>query len=140
MILARWLLVAVVLLAAGCGGGGGDKTQAHIRLVVADKNIRREGVECAGAIPFQHIHKGAPFEVEAADGTVVAEGELPAGRSRNAEPDIDWGVERIPTFCILDFAVELPQRPRYRLRLERGRPLEFRPAARADDPIELVVS
>ena len=50
---------------------------------------------------------------------MVTEGELPAGRARNAEPDIDWGVERIPTFCVLDFDVALPARPSYRLRLDR---------------------
>ena len=135
----RWLLITALLAAAGCGGGG-DKTDAHIQLVVADKNIRKEGAECAGAIPFQHIHKGAPFRVEAENGTTVAEGELPAGRARNAEPEIDWGVERIPTFCVLDFDVSLPARPSYRLRLDRGRPLEFRPASRAGERIQLVVS
>ena len=102
-----------------------------------DKNIRVEGVECAGARPFQHVHAGAPFTIEAGDGAVVAEGELPAGRAENAEPSIDWGVERIPTFCVLELEVDLPERPRYRLRLERGRPLEF---VVDEEPVVLVVS
>jgi len=128
-----------VLVPAGCGGGG-DTTAAHIRLVVADKNIRREGVECAGARPFHHVHAGAPYRVEAGDGTLVSEGTLPAGRAENAEPDIDWGVERIPTFCVVEFEVQLPERRRYRLRLDRGRPLEFALTSRTDDqPIVLVV-
>jgi len=112
----RWWVAAALLAAAGCGGGG-DATEAHIRLVVADKNVRREGVECAGALPFQYVHAQAPYRIEARDGTVVSEGELPAGRARNAEPEIDWEVERIPTFCVLDFEVDVPEPARYRLRL-----------------------
>jgi hypothetical protein len=135
---ARWLLVAALLAAVGCGGGS-DTTEAHIRLVVADKNIRRESVECAGALPFQYVHAEAPFRVEATDGEVVAEGELPAGRSRNAEPEIDWEVERIPTFCVLDFEVEVPEPGRYRLGLARGRPLDFTVPAAGNEPIELVL-
>jgi hypothetical protein len=116
-----------------------ETTEAHIRLVVADKNLRQEGVECAGARPFQHIHAGAPFQVEGADGSVVFEGELPAGRARNAEPEIDWGVERIPTSCVLDFDVDVPQLARYQLRLGEGRPLDFRVSSRTGEPIEFVV-
>lgn len=137
MTIARSLLVAVALVAAGCGGG--ETTEAHIRLVVADQNVRQEGVECAGARPFQHVHAGAPFQVKAADGSIVFEGELPAGRARNAEPEIDWGVERIPTFCVLDFDVDVPQLARYQLHLEEGRPLDFRVSSRTGEPIELVV-
>jgi hypothetical protein len=133
----RWLLAVAATAAAGCGGGGG--TQAHIRLVVADKNIRAEGVECAGALPFQYIHAEAPFEVEAADGKVVADGKLPAGRARNAEPEIDWQVDRIPTFCVVDFDVDVPEPARYRLHLSRGRPLDFTVPAAGHRPIELVV-
>jgi hypothetical protein len=130
----RALALGAVAFLAGCGGSG-DETR--LRLVVPDKNIRVEGVECAGARPFQHVHAGAPFTIEADDGAVVAEGELPAGHAENAEPGVDWGVERIPTFCVLDFAVALPERPRYRFRLERGRPLEF---VVEDEPVVLVVS
>ena len=131
-------LLAAVLLVAGCGGGG-DPTEAHIRLVVADKNIRREGIECAGALPFQYVHATAPFQVEAADGDVVFEGELPSGRSRNAEPEIDWEVERIPTVCVLDFEVEVPRPARYRLRLDRGKPLDFTVASPTEQRVELVL-
>ena len=130
----RTVVLLVAALGAGCGGSG---EQTEIRLVVADKNIREEGVECAGARPFHHVHAGASFAIEDADGTVVASGELPAGRAENAEPNIDWGVERIPTFCVLELEVELPERPRYRLRLGRGRPLEF---VVDEDPVVLVVS
>jgi hypothetical protein len=130
-----FLVTALFLTVAGCSGSGAD-VEASIRLVVADKNVRTEGVECAGARPFHHIHRGAPFTIEAEDGTVVAEGTLPAGRAENAEPEIEWGVDRIPTFCVLAFDVGLPERPRYRLRLDRGRPLEF---VVGDDPVVLVV-
>jgi hypothetical protein len=137
---ARWLLSAALLMTAGCGGGGGDGDPTHLRLVVADKSIRREGVECAGALPFQYVHAGAPFRIETGDGDVVAEGELPAGRARNAEPDIDWEVERIPTVCVVDFDVDLPDAARYRLLLERGRPLVFAVDPRTQDkPIALVI-
>jgi hypothetical protein len=138
MITGRWWLMAALVAAAGCGGGG-DTTEAHIRLVVADKNIRREGVECAGALPFQYVHAHAPFRVEASNGKVVEEGTLPAGRARNAEPEIDWEVERIPTFCVLDFEVDVPEPGRYRLGLARGRPLEFRVPSAGGEPIVLVL-
>jgi hypothetical protein len=107
-VIGKCVLVAAVLASAGCGGGG-DSTEAHIRLVVADKNIRKEGVECAGALPFQYVHAEAPFQVEARNGKVLADGELPAGHARNAEPDIDWEVERIPAFCVVDFEVDVPE-------------------------------
>jgi hypothetical protein len=112
-----------VLAAGGCGGSSGAETS--IRLVVPDKNVRAEGVECAGARPFHHVHAGAPFTIEAGDGTVVADGTLPSGRAENAEPGIDWGVDRIPTFCVLDFEVDLPDRSNYRFKLQGSRPLEF---------------
>ena len=126
-------LPRAALVVSVCGGSDADTS---IRQVVPDKNIREEGVECAGARPFQHIHAGAPFTIEAEDGTVVAEGELPAGRAENAEPDIDWGVERIPTYCVLELEVDLPERPRYRLKLEHKRPIEF---AVREGTAELVV-
>jgi hypothetical protein len=129
----RGVPLLLVAMLAGCGGSG-DET--HLRLVVRDKNIREEGVECAGARPYHHVHKGAPFTVEDANGSVVAEGTLPSGRAENAEPGIDWGVERIPTFCVLELEVELPERARYRLLLERGRPLEF---AVDEEPVVLVI-
>jgi hypothetical protein len=112
-----------VLVVGGCGGSSGVETS--IRLVVPDKNVRAEGVECAGARPFHRVHAGAPFTIEAGDGTEVADGTLPVGHAENAEPGIDWGIERIPTFCVLDFQVDLPERPRYRFLLEGLRPLEF---------------
>jgi hypothetical protein len=129
-------LAAALVAGAGCSGSG-DDVEASIRLVVQDKNIRTEGVECAGARPFHYVHAGAPFTVEAEDGTVVADGTLPAGRAENAEPEIEWGVDRIPTFCVLEFDVDLPERPGYRLRLERGLPLEF---AVDSEPVVLVVA
>jgi hypothetical protein len=129
-------LAAAVAAAAGCSGSGSGE-QTSIRLVVPDKNIREEGVECAGARPFQHIHAGATYTIENADGTVVEGGELPAGHAENAEPEIDWGVDRIPTFCVLELEVDLPKSSRYRLRLEGSRPLEF---VAGDEPVVVVVS
>src|SRR6187401_2694424 len=80
----------LALLLAGCSRDGGDATGARFRVVVPDNNIREEGVECAGARPFRQIHRGTSFTVEDGEGEVVAEGELPAGRAENADPEIDW--------------------------------------------------
>jgi hypothetical protein len=129
-------LAAALVGGAACSGSAAE-VEASIRLVVRDKNIRTEGVECAGARPFHYVHAGAPFTIEAGDGSVVAEGTLPAGRAENAEPGVDWGVDRIPTFCVVELEVDLPERPRYRLRLERGRPLEFVPEE--GEPVVLLV-
>ena len=71
---------------AGCSVGGGDSNGARFRVVIPDNNIREEGVECAGARPFRQVHRGTEFTVEDAEGEVVAEGELPAGRAENADP------------------------------------------------------
>ena len=120
----RLVLVLLVVL-AGCGGSGEDTVDARIALVVPDNNIREEGIECAGARPFRHVHAGTPFRIEAGDGSVVAEGELPAGKAANADPSIDWNSERIPTVCVMTFDVELPERPRYRLVIEGSVPTPF---------------
>ena len=80
----RLVLVLLVVL-AGCGGSGEDTVDARIALVVPDNNIREEGIECAGARPFRHVHAGTSYRIEAGDGTVVAEGELPAGKAENAD-------------------------------------------------------
>jgi hypothetical protein len=120
----RFALVLVVAL-AGCGGSGEDAVDARIALVVPDNNIREEGIECAGARPFRHVHAGTPFRIEAGDGSVVAEGELPAGTAENADPSIDWNAEKIPTVCVMTFDVELPERERYRLVIDGSVPTVF---------------
>ena len=75
------------------------------------------------------------------EGEVVAEGELPAGRAENADPEIDWGVERIPTVCVMEVEVDLPERLRYRFLLPDTVPLDFDAALLArDEPVELVLS
>jgi len=118
-------LLAVLALGA-CGGSGGGGTDMKIKLVVEDKNIREEGAECAGARPLQYVHAEAGYALEDASGAVLADGELPAGHAVNADPSIDWGVERIPTFCVFDLELDgVPARTRYRLRLDRGSPLPF---------------
>jgi hypothetical protein len=128
----------LALVAAGCGGG--DASTSSIELVIPDNNIREEGIECAGARPFQHVHAGTRYTVAAPDGSVLVEGELPAGRARNADPTVDWGVERIPTICVMEFDVDLPERPRYRFQVEGSPPLEFdRRLAEEDGPLRLVV-
>ena len=132
------LLLAVALGAGGCGGT--DGSEARLRLVVPDNNIRTEGVECAGARPFRHVHRGTPFTIEAADGTVVAEGELPAGQAENADPSVDWESDRMPTVCVIELTVALPERPRYRLVLPESAPLEFDAALLdRDEPVQLVL-
>lgn len=132
-------LVALVL--AGCSGGGGDMSAARFRVVIPDNNIREEGVECAGARPFRQIRRGTEFTVEDAEGEVVAEGELPAGRAENADPTVDWGVERIPTVCVMEVELDLPERPSYRFVLPDTVPLDFDAALlERDEPVELVLS
>lgn len=135
--------VAFCLLAsalAGCSLTGSDVTEARIRLVIPDNNIREEGVECAGARPFRQVHRGTAFTVEAGDGEVVADGELPAGRAENADPNIDWGVERIPTVCVMELEVALPERPLYRFVLPDTVPLEFDAALlEGEEPLQLVL-
>ena len=129
------------LVLAGCSVGGGDSNESRFRVVIPDKNIREEGVECAGARPFRQVHRGTEFTVEDAEGDVVAEGELPAGRAENADPSIDWGVERIPTVCVMEVEVDLPERPRYRFLLPDTVPVDFDAALLArDEPVELVLS
>lgn len=133
-------IVAALLLAglaAGCGGGG-DELEARLRIVVPDNNIREEGVECAGARPFRAIHRGTDFEIRA-DGETVADGELPTGLSVNADPDVDWGVDRIPTVCVFDVEVDVPDRARYRLVLPDTVPVDFERRHLGDEPLRLVL-
>src|ERR687891_306535 len=77
----------------------------------------------------------------ASSGRFLADGELPAGRAENADPDVDLGVERIPTVCVMELDLEdVPERPRYLLRLPEGRPLEFERAHLSmDEPLQLIV-
>ena len=124
MRLLAGLAVALALLAAaGCGGQ--DEPGTALRLVVPDNNIRVEGSECSGAIPFRHVHRGTAYRIEALDGELLAEGELPSGVARNADPKIDWESDRMPTVCTMDLDVDLPARPRYRFVIDRSRPVEF---------------
>jgi hypothetical protein len=130
---------AIGLAASGCSRSGDDAVR--FRDVVPDNNIRVEGVECAGARPFRHVHRGARFTVEDGAGKEVAAGELPAGRAVNADPTVDWGVERIPTFCVLEFAVNLPRRARYRFRFDRGNPIAFDASlVSRDEPVQITLS
>ncbi len=130
------MLLAVLVL-PGCGGDAG--IDARLRVVVPDNNIREEGVECSGARPFRKIHRGTDFEIRAGD-EVIAEGELPTGRSVNADPAVDWGVDRIPTHCVFDLDVELPERERYELALPDVLPVAFERRLLGDEPLRLVLS
>ena len=123
------------------GGSGEDTVDARIALVVPDNNIREEGIECAGARPFRHVHAGTPYRIEAGDGSVVAEGELPAGKAENADRSIDWNSERIPTVCVMTFDVDLPERQRYRLVIEGSVPTVFaRSLVREDETLRLTLA
>jgi hypothetical protein len=133
----RLAVLAVLSLVAACGGSGVD---AELRIVVPDKNIREEGVECSGARPFRAIHRGTAYSIEDGAGEIVADGELPTGRAENADPSVDWGVERIPTLCVFDVEVDLPERARYRLVLPDTLPVEFERRLLGDEPLRLVLS
>ena len=136
---AAWCLLALFL--SGCAVTGDDSSQARIRLVIPDNNIREEGIECAGARPFRQIRRGTEFTVEAENGEVVADGELPAGRAENADPSVEWGVDRIPTVCVIDLELELPERSAYRLVLPDTLPLEFDASLlEREQPLQLVLS
>ena len=135
--MTRLAALAVLSLVAACGGGGVD---AELRIVVPDQNIREEGVECAGARPFRAVHRGTEYSIEDSAGEVVADGELPTGRAENADPTIDWGVDRIPTVCVFDVEVDLPERARYRLVLPDTLPVEFERRLLGDEPVRLVLS
>ena len=137
--LAAGLLALLPL--AGCGGSGEDGIDLSLRVVAPDNNIRLEGAECAGTRPFEHVHAGAAYALESADGEVLAEGELSAGTAENADPEIDWGVERIPTVCVMALTLEdVPERAAYRLRLDEGPPLEFDAALLSPgEPLQLIV-
>jgi len=133
-------LLALGALAA-CGGSGEGGRDVSLRVVAPDNNIRLEGAECAGARPFEHVHAGAGYALEDAQGEVLAEGELPAGLAENADPAIDWGVERIPTVCVVALSLEdVPEREAYRLQLDEGPPIEFEAALLSDtEPLQLIV-
>jgi hypothetical protein len=134
----RLTVLTVVALVPACGGSGID---ADLRIVVPDNNVREEGVECSGARPFRSIHRGTAYSIEDGAGDVVADGELPAGQAVNADPSVDWGVERIPTVCVMEVEVDLPERPHYRFLLPDTVPLDFDAALLArDEPVELVLS
>lgn len=136
---ATWL--AALILLAGCGGSGEDGIDLSLRVVAPDNNIRLEGAECAGARPFEHVHAGAGYALEDAQGEVLAEGELPAGSAENADPSIDWGVERIPTVCVMALSLEdVPEREAYLLQLDEGPPIEFDAELLTDtEPLQLIV-
>ena len=82
--------------------------------MVPDNNIREEGVE-SPARGRSAIHRGTAYSIEDPAGEVVADGRTPAGPGENADPSVDWGVERIPTVCVFGVEVDLPERARYRL-------------------------
>ena len=104
-------------------------SRRRLTIVVPDNNIREEGSECAGARPFRAIHRDTAFTVEDGSGAVVAEGELPAGVAANADPEIDWEEELIPTVCTFDVEIGLPETARYKLLLPEAVPLHVRPGA-----------
>ena len=134
------LVTAALLVPAGCGTGE-PTVSARLQLVVADNHVRAEGDECGGARPYGYVRAGALFTVEGQDGTVLASGQLPPGRAENADPSIEWGVERFPTVCVLALTLDgLPARPRYQLRLPEGEPLPFEaPREAPNDPIVVIV-
>lgn len=133
----RWLALLLVFVLAGCGGDAGIDATLHV--VVPDNNIREEGVECSGARPFRAIHRGTAFEIRVGE-DVVATGDLPAGRAVDADPTVEWGVERIPTHCVFDVDLELPERQRYELVLPGVVPVAFERRHLGAEPLRLVLS
>jgi hypothetical protein len=132
------LSLATAVLLAACGGS--DGRDVSLRLVSPDNNIRPEGAECAGAQPFEYLHAGAEYTLRGPDGTVLVEGELPAGVAENADPSIDWGVERIPTVCVMELELTgVPERESYSLQVDPGPPLDFEASLLTDEePLQLI--
>ena len=59
----------------------------------------------------------------------------------NADPEIDWEEELIPTVCTFDVEVGLPEQARYKLTLPEAVPLEFdRAQLDGDEPLQLVLT
>ena len=139
-------LAATLLAAPACagddgGGGEGGGDERVVRLVIPDNNIRVEGAECAGARPFEYLHANATYTLESGGGEVFVEDELPAGRAENAEPGTDWGVEEIPTVCVMRLTFsDVPEAETYLLRLPEGEPIELESRFLTEgEPLQLIV-
>ena len=59
----------------------------------------------------------------------------------NADPEIDWEEELIPTVCTFDVEIGLPEKARYKLLLPEAVPLHFdRAQLDGDEPLQLVLT
>ena len=134
------MLVLVPAL-AGCASGGERGSTAHCRSSSRTTTSARKASSARAPGRSAQCSRGTAYTIEDGDGEVVADGELPAGQAENADPSVDWGVERIPTVCVLELEVDLPERARYRFVLPDTLPIEFDAALlEEDEPLRLVLS
>jgi thiol-disulfide isomerase/thioredoxin len=99
-----------------------------ITLSVDDASLRKVGTACSGSGGYLYVRPGAAYEV-VAGGTVVARGVLPPGVAVRRGAKAIEGAAVEPTTCAVTFSVDLPERERYTLRLDRGAQLSFRRGA-----------
>ena len=141
------MTLASIAIGVVCGGCATPPTEPgpdtiRFSLAVRDNHLRAPDTECAGSGPYLYVHAGAAYAVEDTAGTLLAQGELPAGRAWRSDAARDHTVARVPTFCVVEFAVpDLPNRPSYQLRLQEGSPLPFRAPNDLTDgePVALVI-
>ena len=77
-----------------------------VSLVIKDQSLRVEGDPCAGIIPLQYLHAGAPYVIKDSAGTSVATGKLPEGVAiPGTELDFGDGAVVTPTFCLMEMTV-----------------------------------
>ncbi|GGJ79903.1 hypothetical protein GCM10010123_07210 [Pilimelia anulata] len=120
---------AALLLLAGLAGCGADDTDARLRLLVRDINIRPVGSECAGTGGYAHLHRRADFRVTDGTGATLATGELPAGVAVPFDEALD--IPREPTYCEFSAPVRVPRREVYRLVVPGGPPIPLTSTAGA---------
>lgn len=109
--------------------------EVQVELAVRDFALRAVDASCAAARPYLDLHPSATLSVHAADGSTVADAELPQGRAIKAT-DMDFGTaQREPTFCV--FALSLPGLPPgdYELRGGKDRVIPFTVPQTGGEPV-----
>ncbi|MEO6090576.1 MAG: hypothetical protein ABIQ18_46495 [Umezawaea sp.] len=97
--------LAAVLLLGGCAGGEAAGSNATVKVLVLDGNLRRLGEPCNGAGPFGYAHADVGYVIEDSAGAEVFRGELPNGTAEKLM-DVDFREgTRQPTRCAMTLHV-----------------------------------
>ncbi len=137
------LLVALPILlgAVGCSSSTSEeiaREPIQFSVLVQNMNLRTVGESCAGTGPYTYVHAKSQYRIEDGSGSIVAEGLLPSGKAVPAS-DIEWGVERVPTFCQFDFTAHAAAgNGQYRLIVEDRKPAPF--SLQADGTAKIALS